>query len=566
MQPSDHAPADFAALGLRSEILETLDRLGYPEPSPIQREAIPALLSGADVLGTAATGTGKTAAFSLPIVDGIGETSGQPVPTALVLVPTRELAVQVAEAMTGYGAAFDLQVLAVFGGQPIHHQLRALKHGVHVVVATPGRASDHLRRGSLDLTTVTTVVLDEADEMLDMGFAEDIGAILDATPAERQTVMFSATLPPRVAGLAERYQRDPVRVSITHKENEASKGSIRQDGYLVDKRHKAAVLGRVLDIESPGSTIVFCKTRSDVDELTVTMNARGYRAEALHGGMDQVQRDKVMNRLRDGVAELLVATDVAARGLDVDTLTHVVNYDVPSSPESYVHRIGRVGRAGREGVAITLVDPRQRRSLANVERLTRTPLEMKPIPSVADLRRHQHERVTAEVGGAVEDGGLHDYEELLDRLTADHDLRKVALAALKLVHRAQSGDGDLEEIPAPRSRSDRNRRDDGPRRNGSTDKRARAKHDRGRGDDRNDGETGFVFVGLGKRNGLRPANLVGAIANETDLVGRSIGPIRIKDNYAVVGVPDRSVDEVVSVLRGMTVRGNRATSVRRYVD
>ncbi len=353
--PEDIA-SGFGELGLRDELLVSLAELGYEEPTPVQREAIPLLLTGVDVLGQAATGTGKTAAFALPILQAIGR-DAPAVPTALVVVPTRELAVQVSEAMFKYGRGLGVKVLPVFGGQPIQRQLQELRRGVHIVVATPGRAIDHINRGSLDLTRITTVVLDEADEMLDMGFTEDIEAILDATPTERQTVLFSATIPRRIASIAKRYQRDPVRIEIGRVRSESGKALVRQTVYFVARAHKASALGRVLDIENPTAAIVFCRTRHEVDELTVTMNGRGYRAEALHGGMDQAQRDRVMGRLRDGTAELLVATDVAARGLDVDTLTHVVNYDVPSAAESYVHRIGRVGRAGREGVAITLAEP-----------------------------------------------------------------------------------------------------------------------------------------------------------------------------------------------------------------
>jgi ATP-dependent RNA helicase DeaD len=272
----------------------------------------------------------------------------------LVLTPTRELAVQVSEAFNVYGESQRIKVAPIYGGQPIGRQLDALRRGVHVVVATPGRAIDHLKRGSLDLDGIQTVILDEADEMLDMGFTEDIETILQNTPQDRQTVMFSATMPPRISSIAERHQRDPVLVKISAADSAASRDLTAQKVFVVHKSHKASALGRILDIENPSSAIVFCKTRTDVDELTVVMNGRGFRAEALHGGMDQSQRDRVMARLRDGTAELLIATDVAARGLDIDTLSHVVNYDIPSAPESYVHRIGRVGRAGPNRCSVVL--------------------------------------------------------------------------------------------------------------------------------------------------------------------------------------------------------------------
>src|SRR5215216_2056657 len=362
----------FADLALRPELLPVLAGLGYEEPTPIQREAIPPLLAGKDLLGQAATGTGKTAAFALPILHRLTRPGQGAEPEALVLVPTRELAVQVSEAFHRYGRDLGARVLPIYGGQPIVRQLRALSAGVDVVVATPGRALDHIKRRTLALSSLDVVVLDEADEMLDMGFAEDIEAILDETPEQRQTVLFSATMPPRIDGMARRHLREPVRIEIereTAAPGEAPK--VRQSAYVVARAHKPAALGRVLDVESPTAAIVFCRTREEVDQLTETLNGRGYRAEALHGGMGQEQRDRVMSRLRSGTADLLVATDVAARGLDIEQLTHVVNYDVPSAPESYVHRIGRVGRAGREGVAITLAEPREHRLLQNIEHATK---------------------------------------------------------------------------------------------------------------------------------------------------------------------------------------------------
>ena len=335
----------FADLGLRPELLRALSGLGYEEPTPIQREAIPPLLQGRDLVGQAATGTGKTAAFALPVLERIARQAERGEPMALVLVPTRELAMQVSEAMHRYGRELGARILPIYGGQPIGRQLRALERGVDVVVATPGRAIDHIARQTLGLGSLEVVVLDEADEMLDMGFAEDIEAILRHAPKDRQTVLFSATMPPRINGMVRRHLRDPVRIQLGGAASGPGDGSlVRQSAYVVPRAHKAAALGRVLDVEAPTAALVFCRTRDEVEQLTETLNGRGYRAEALHGGMDQAQRDRVMGRLRSGVADLLVATDVAARGLDVQRLTHVVNYDVPCAPDAYVHRIGRVGR------------------------------------------------------------------------------------------------------------------------------------------------------------------------------------------------------------------------------
>ncbi len=523
----------FAELGLRPELLDAVSTLGYEEPTRIQRETIPHLLAGRDLLGQAATGTGKTAAFALPLLHALGGLPGA-APSALVLVPTRELAVQVSEAMVRYGRGLGVRVVAVFGGQPIHRQLDSLQRGVHVVVATPGRALDHVRRGSLALGSIRVVVLDEADEMLDMGFSEDIETLLDATPAERQTVLFSATMPPRIQAIAERYQRDPVHVRIGRAEAGAERALVRQTVYFVPRAHKPSALGRILDVESPRAALVFCRTRTDVDELTVALNARGYRAEALHGGMDQRQRDRVMARLREGSAELLIATDVAARGLDIDVLTHVVNYDVPSAPDSYVHRIGRVGRAGREGVAITLAEPRERRLLRNIERLADTRLSVGNVPTVADLRARRIERTTDAVRDALDAEDLEGYAGVLDALSDEATERDVALAAIKLLHEAAAAPADDVEIPGSPSR-------DAER------------------------SVAYVYIGIGRRGGVRPGDLVGAITGETGLVGRDVGPIRIGEHFSVVGVPESAADAVVHAMRATTIRGRRAKA-RRYVE
>jgi len=553
---TDDRTPSFADLGLRDELVGRLAELGYEEPTPIQREAIPVLLGGADLLGQAATGTGKTAAFSLPLLHRLGEApAGRP--TALILVPTRELAMQVQQAVSTYGRALGVRVVAVFGGQPIRRQLESIERGAHVVVATPGRAIDLIDRRALRLDEITTVVLDEADEMLDMGFTEDIETILEHTPAERQTVLFSATLPRRITAIAQRHQRDPVRITIHPGDVGAEAGLVRQVAYVVDRHHKAAALARILDVEAATSAIVFCRTRAEVDELTVTMNSRNHRAEALHGGMDQEQRDRVMARLRDGTAELLIATDVAARGLDVDALTHVVNYDVPAAPEAYVHRIGRVGRAGRTGTAITLVEPRQRRLVEGIERLTGQRLEIGRIPSVDDLRATQVERTAAALEAVLVAGDIDEHAEVLDALD-EFDDRSIALAAIKLLREAE-GAVDETEIPAATmkggSRSGtRRERDDRP---------APRRHERGRRTP--DGPTGSVYVNVGAKAGVRPADLVGAIANEAGIAGRDVGPIRIAEHYAVVGVPEGAVDDVVRALNRGSVRG-KPVKARRFVE
>jgi len=553
--PDDRTPT-FADLGLRPELVARLAELDYEEPTPIQREAIPVLLGGADLLGQAATGTGKTAAFALPLLHRLGDAPASR-PTALILVPTRELAMQVQQAVSTYGRSLGVQAVAVFGGQPIQRQLTSIERGVHVVVATPGRAIDLIDRRSLKLDAITTVVLDEADEMLDMGFTEDIETILGNTPRERQTVLFSATLPRRITAIAERHQRDPVRITIEAGDLGTDAGLVRQTAYVVDRHHKAAALGRILDVEAATSAIVFCRTRAEVDELTVAMNSRNHRAEALHGGMDQEQRDRVMARLRDGTAELLIATDVAARGLDVDTLTHVVNYDVPAAPESYVHRIGRVGRAGRTGTAITLVEPRQRRLLANIERLIGQRVELGRLPSVDDLRISRIERTAAALEAVLVAGDIDEQAEVLEALD-EFDDRSIALAAIKLLREAEGG-VDETEIPSASLKGPEGGKGKGK----AGGPRPAPRSDRGRRTP--DGPSASVYVNVGSKAGVRPADLVGAIANEAGIPGREVGPIRIADTYAVVGVPAAAVDDVIKALNRGSVRG-KPVKARRFVE
>ena len=576
MNDSDHSPG-FADLGLRPELLSALAGLGYEEPTPIQRETIPHLLEGRDLLGQAATGTGKTAAFALPILQRIPEGRGKAEPVALVLVPTRELAVQVSEALYKYGRDIGAKVVPIYGGQPIFRQLQALSSGVHVVVATPGRALDHISRNSLPLDNVQMVVLDEADEMLDMGFAEDIETILQSVPKQRQTILFSATLPPRINGIAKRHLVDPVKIQIGLGDAKPGKSLIRQTVYIVQRAHKAAALGRILDVEAPTAAIVFCRTRTEVDTLTETLNGRGYRAEALHGGLSQESRDRVMARLRAGTTELLVATDVAARGLDIDQLTHVVNFDVPAAPESYVHRIGRVGRAGREGVAITLAEPREQRLLMNIERLTKQKIAIEKVPTVADLRAVQIEQTLDLLREALKLEDLDKFETVVDVLTQDFDIREIALAAVKLTHEASGATVDEKEIPDASQRTERKDRP-GADKGAKFDKRrpdvanapsgggyAKAGRSGSVRPQHDSGETARLYVSLGRKQGIRPGDLVGAIANETNLSGREIGPIKLAEHFSIVGVPEWSADDVIEALKRTTLKNQKAT-VRRYTD
>jgi ATP-dependent RNA helicase DeaD len=538
----------FADLQLRPELLEALTALGYEEPTPIQREAIGPLLAGRDLLGQAATGTGKTAAFALPLLQQLDEDrSGAP--SGLVLVPTRELAVQVSQALHRYGRGIGARVVPIYGGQPITRQLGALTRGVDIVVATPGRALDHVARRSLKLDELKTVVLDEADEMLDMGFADDLEALFDATPDTRQTVLFSATMPPKIGQMTRRRMRDPERITIDREPASSDGPLVRQSAYVVARAYKPAALGRVLDVESPTAAIVFCRTRAEVDSLSETLNGRGYRAEALHGGMTQDQRDRVMSRLRNEISDLIVATDVAARGLDIDQLTHVVNYDVPSDPDSYTHRIGRVGRAGREGVAITLAEPREHRMLKTIERVTGQKITIEKLPTVADLRARRLELTRSAIEeNLVEGGDLERFRVVVDALAGEHDVVEIALAAIKLAHESGVSAGeDEEEIPEVK-----------PRGAGS----GHAGAPGGSGRPTRDPRATRVFVGAGRTMGVRPSDLVGAITGESSVSGREIGAIEVSDRFSLIEVPEARIDEVIAALRSSTIKGKKAT-VRR---
>jgi ATP-dependent RNA helicase DeaD len=562
----------FAALGLEAALLTTLDTLGYEEPTPIQREAIPPLLAGRDLLGQAATGTGKTAAFTLPLLQRVAH-SARRCPSVLILVPTRELAIQVAESVTRYGKELKISVLPVYGGQAIGPQLYALKRGVDVVVATPGRALDHIQRKTLQLKTVQTVVLDEADEMLDMGFAEDLDAILEQTPNERQTALFSATMPPRIASIARRHLKEPVEIRIAKEPLKAGAAPrVHQTAYIVARPHKEAALARILDMEAPKSALVFCRTRIEVDELTAMLTGRGHRAEAIHGGMNQSQRDRVMNSFRSGQTELLVATDVAARGLDIPSVSHVVNYDLPTSPESYVHRIGRTGRAGREGAAITVIDPREQRLLWNIEQLTKAKIVVTPVPTVADLRTKRLARARSAVEEVLTSGDLDLFRAVVASLTKEGDPTEVAAAALKLVFRLQGGERKEQDIPAMPSRQPERpsmaRRPMGDSRGRTAGMMQREGQGRpynapGRG-----GRTAGmakVYIGAGREAGIRPGDLVGAIANEAGLNSNVIGAVEVMDRFSLVEVPEVLAREVIETLSRTRIKGQKV-AVRLFLD
>jgi ATP-dependent RNA helicase DeaD len=569
--PSADAAPDFASLGLDPRLLEALTGLGYEEPTPIQTEAIPPLLEGKDLVGQAATGTGKSAAFALPLIQRlVALGGGRPQPSVLILVPTRELAMQLSEAVYRYGRNLGVTVLPIYGGQSFSQQLKVLKRGVDVVVATPGRALDHIGRGTLRLAKVSAVVLDEADEMLDMGFAEDLEAILAATPEDRQTILFSATMPPRIADIAARHLTDPVQIRIARDRlTEGEVPQVREIAYMVSRAHKVAALGRVLDMEDPEAAIIFCRTRHEVDELTETLNAHGHRAEALHGGMTQEQRDRVMKKLRSGTADLLTATDVAARGLDIPRLTHVINFDVPNAPEAYVHRIGRVGRAGREGVAIMLAEPREQRVLRSIEHLTKRTIEVRKLPTVADLRDRRLEVVRSALLEILDAGDLDRFRGVVDSLAEDFDPMDVAAAALKLAQVATgqevSEEREIPEVPSgkPKTKHEQAKR---ARATGATGGSGTSRTSAPSGGPKRGrppaGGLARIFVGTGSEAGVRPQDLVGAITGEAGIEGRQIGHIDIGERFSIVEVAQDVVGEVIEALHGNKIKGKKVT-VRR---
>ena len=523
----------------------------------MQRETIPVLLAGTDLLAQAATGTGKTAAFALPMIHRLAEEkkAGRIRTRGVVLVPTRELAMQVAEATHKYARGTGLTVVPLYGGASMMQQIRALERGADIVVATPGRALDHIRRKSFVLDAVRILVLDEADEMLDMGFAEDIDTILEAIPADRQTALFAATMPARLRTITDRHLRDAAHIRIAGEKPATGKlPRVRQVAYVVARAHKATALQRVLDVESPSSAIVFCRTRIEVDTLVETLNSHGYRAEAIHGGMQQRQREIVMGRFRAAKADLLIATDVAARGLDIQQLSHVFNYDVPSSPEVYIHRIGRTGRAGREGTAITLAEPREHRLLKSIERITKQRIEVATLPTVADLRARRLELTRASIHERLIAGDFDDVRVVVDSLAQEFDIVDIAAAAVKLAHSVVAGDGEERDLPAPAV----------PREEGWRGPAAGPRAPRPR--PREDGKPMTkIFIGAGRQAGIRPGDLVGAITNEAGITSRDLGAIEITDRFSLVEVPEVEVDGIVAAMRKATLRGQKVP-VRRDRD
>ena len=531
----------FADLGLSEDLLKSVADVGFEAPSPIQERTIPSMLAGNDVIAQAQTGSGKTAAFGLPIIENIDQQRREV--QALILCPTRELAIQVAEALHRFGRPKRVETLPIYGGQPYERQLRGLQRGVHIVVGTPGRVMDHMRRGTLNLDTLKFFVLDEADEMLDMGFVDDIEWVLQHAPEERQTALFSATMPPRIAELATKYMNEPHRISVRGKEMTVPE--VDQTFYEIPRARKVDALTRILDAEVPTSTMIFCRTKHMVDELGEALMARGYATETIHGDLSQAQRDRVMRRFRSGQAEILIATDVAARGLDIPDVSHVINFDVPESPETYVHRIGRTGRAGKEGNAITLITRREVRLIHQIERTTKAKIQFRPLPTASDVNERRREQLKEIVSKAAADG--EEYESYLDpvrELAEEHDAVDLAAAILKL-YADETGRGTTEETE----------HDELARIGSHETPRAGAGAGGGGGNRRSESGMTRLFINIGRNFRVRPQDFVGAIANEASIPGRAIGSIDILDTYSFVDVPEQMAQQVIEAMNKATVKG-----------
>ncbi|MGB3300515.1 MAG: DEAD/DEAH box helicase, partial [Phormidesmis sp.] len=523
----------FQTLALIDPVLKALDDAGYETPTPIQAKTIPPLIEGRDIIGQAQTGTGKTAAFALPILSHIDTSNNRP--QALVLAPTRELAIQVAEAFQGYGKHIDgFHVLPIYGGQSYQIQLKQLRRAAHVVVGTPGRVIDHIKRGTLDLSQLRFLVLDEADEMLRMGFIDDVEWVMGQTPPTRQIALFSATMPQVIRNIAQKYLDSPIEISIKNKTRTAD--TIRQRFWSVSGYHKLDALTRILEVEAFDGMIVFVRTKVATVELSEKLEARGYNAAPLSGDVPQSQRERTVDRLKKGKLDILVATDVAARGLDVERISHVINYDMPYDPEAYVHRIGRTGRAGRAGEAILFVTPREKRLLNSLERSTKQKIERMEMPSTETVNNQRIERFKQRISDTLAEEDSDFFVRILEQYEQEHDVPalEIAGALAKLVQ----GDEPLllEERAMPqrdRDRGDRN--GNSPAGNGVGMERFR--------------------VEVGRDHNVKPGHIVGAIANETGLANRHIGKITINDDHSVIDLPVGIPTETFDLLKRVSVLG-----------
>lgn len=513
----------FDELELSSSILRAVEEMGFEEMSPIQAKAIPVVLAGKDIVGQAQTGTGKTAAFGIPLLMKIDPKNRHL--QSIVLCPTRELAIQVAEEIRKLATFMHgIKILPVYGGQEISKQIRSLKAGVQIIIGTPGRVMDHMRRKTVKFEHVNMVILDEADEMLNMGFREDIETILSQVPEERQTVLFSATMPAPILEIARTYQKDAEIIRVVKKE--LTVPNIEQYYYEVSPRNKEEVLSRLLDMYNPKLSLVFCNTKKQVDELTAALQGRGYFAEGLHGDLKQQQRDRVMHSFRNGRTEILVATDVAARGIDVDDVEAVFNYDVPQDDEYYVHRIGRTGRAGRDGRAFTLVVGREIYKLKDIMRYCKTKIKAQPIPSINDVTAVKADKILDRIASIIETEDLTKMMTIIEEKVNDEDYTSMDIAAAFL--KIMMGDDCTND----------------------EDKIVEDFGDTG-------AEAGMVrlFINLGKNQRIKPGDILGAIAGETGMPGKLIGSIDMYDKYTFVEVPREYASEVIQVMKTAKIKG-----------
>ena len=553
---------DFSQFSLHAELVQAVIERGYEIPTPIQTEVIPVMLTGQDVIGQAQTGTGKTAAFALPMLHNLAPDFGAV--QALVLTPTRELANQVANAIYEYGRFQKVRVLPVYGGAPYGRQIRHIKEGVDIVVGTPGRLLDLIGRRALDLSSIQIVVLDEADEMLSMGFIEDIEAILEQTPEARQTALFSATMPKEIRNLAKKYLRDPQSITIQYKQLTVE--SIDQRFYLVNSFEKLAALTRLFEIEEITSALIFTKTRVGSDELAGQLSGRGYLAEALNGDLNQDARERTLRRFRQGQVKVLVATDVAARGLDIEDISHVFNYDLPYDAESYVHRIGRTGRAGKTGIAISLITPDEGWRLSRIEKFTKHPITKAELPSEAEILEHREDQLIEQVNVWLRRDRCRREQEIVAELVeAGHDPLMIAAVALKLA-RAEEKQRPIAEISPVQERATRRERRERQPRQMRIKRRDRRNDDhRGNRQSKTSHEDGMVRLSLstGKKDGVRPSDVVGAIASHAEIPGNTIGKIFIQERFTLVDVEEQYVSRVLRKTGSYRVRQLENVTVER---
>lgn len=558
--PADSVPSDderdangpsFADLGIDERVLRAITDVGYESPSPIQAATIPPMIAGSDVVGLAQTGTGKTAAFAIPILMGL-ELAGK-APKALVLAPTRELAIQVAEAFGRYATHIPgLNVLPIYGGQNYAVQLSGLRRGAHVVVGTPGRVIDHLERGTLDLTQLQYLVLDEADEMLKMGFQDDVERILRDTPDTKQVALFSATMPPVIRKIAKQYLHDPVEITV--KTKTSTNTNITQRWVSVSYQRKLDALTRILEVETFEAMIIFVRTKQATEELAEKLRARGYSAAAINGDIAQAQRERTIGQLKNGQLDILVATDVAARGLDVDRISHVVNYDIPHDTESYVHRIGRTGRAGRSGDALLFVAPRERRLLDAIERATRQPLTEMQLPSVDDVNAQRVSKFADLITENLSSSNLPLFRKLIEDYEREHNIPLVDIAAALAIGSYDGNNFFMEPDPEPVVRERRERSES--RFAGDRERGERRPREGGPAMHRNTGaELATYRIAVGKRHKVAPGAIVGAIANEGGLRRSDFGHISIRPDHSLVELPADLSQETLNALRSTRISG-----------